>query len=44
MTHLEVIGGELQHVPESIADDLRLPLKNHIFIVQRFYDLRLDLQ
>lgn len=44
LPHLEVVGGKLQHVPESITDDLRLLLKNHTLIVQRFYDLRLDLQ
>lgn len=44
LSHLEVVGGKLQHVPQSIADDLRLPLKNHVLVVQRFYDLRLDLQ
>lgn len=34
-THLKVLKGELQHVSEDIAKDLRLPLHQHIFIIER---------
>lgn len=44
MSYLEVICGELQHVPENITDDLCLPLKNHTLIVQRLYDFGLHLK
>lgn len=43
-THLEVLQGELQHVPEDVAEDLRLALHQHIFIVQRLDHLRLHLE
>lgn len=44
IAYLEVISGELQHVPQNITDDLGLPLQNHILIVQRLYDLWLYLK
>lgn len=44
MSYLEVVSGELQHVPQNIADDLGLPLHEHILIVQRLDDLRLHLE
>lgn len=44
MSYLEVICGELQHVPQDVADDLGLPLYEHILIVQRLDDLRLHLE
>ncbi len=43
-THLEVLQGELQHVSEDITEDLRLPLHQHIFIVQRLDHLRFHLE
>lgn len=44
MSNLEVVRGELQHVPQDVADDLGLPLQDHGLVVQRLYDLRLDLK
>lgn len=44
MSHLEVVCGELQHVPQNITDDLGLPLQNHTLVVQRLYDLGLYLK
>lgn len=38
-SYLEVISGELQHVTQDIADDLRFSLDEHILIVQRLDDL-----
>lgn len=43
MTHLEVLQGELQHVPEDITEDLGLPLDQHTLIVQRLNHLGLHL-
>lgn len=43
-SYLEVVRGELQHVPQDITDDLGLPLQEHIFVVQRLDDLRLYLK
>lgn len=43
-THLEVLQGELQHVTEDITEDLRLPLHQHIFIVQRLDHLWFHLE
>lgn len=43
-THLKVLEGELQHVSEDIAEDLRLPLHQHIFVVQRLDHLWFDLE
>lgn len=42
--YLKVLQGELQHVSEDITEDLRLPLHQHILIVQRLDHLRLHLQ
>lgn len=43
-THLEILEGELQHVPEDVAEDLRLALHKHIFVVERLDHLRLYLE
>lgn len=43
-THLKVLQGKLQHVSEDIAEDLRLPLHQHIFIVERLDHLWFDLE
>lgn len=43
-TYLKVLQGELQHVSEDIAEDLRLPLHQHILVVQWLYHLRFHLQ
>lgn len=43
-TYLKVFQGELQHVSEDIAEDLRLSLHQHILIVQRLDHLRFYLQ
>lgn len=42
--YLKVLQGELQHVSEDITEDLRLPLHQHILIVQRLNHLWFDLQ
>ena len=42
--HLEVVGGELQHVPQDIADDLGLLLDQDALIVQGIHHLWSDLQ
>lgn len=42
--YLKVLQGELQHVSEDITKDLRLPLHQHILIVQRLDHLRFHLQ
>lgn len=42
--YLKVLQGELQHVSEDITEDLRLPLHQHILIVQRLDHLRFHLQ
>ena len=44
VSHLEVVGGELQHVPQDIADDLGLLLDQDALIVQGVHHLRSDLQ
>lgn len=44
MSNLEVVRGELQHVPQNVTDDLGLPLQDHSLVVQRLYDLWLDLK
>lgn len=44
MSNLEVVRGELQHVPQNVTDDLGLPLHNHGLVVQRLYDLWLHLK
>ena len=41
---LEVFQGELQHVPEDIAEDLRLPLDQNILVVQRLDHFGLHLE
>lgn len=43
-SYLEVLLGELQHVPQNVTDDLGLPLYNYILIVQRLYDFWLHLK
>lgn len=42
--YLEVVCGELQHVPQGIADDLGLPLQDHALVIQGLHNLRLHLQ
>lgn len=42
--YLEVVCGELQHVPQDVTDDLGLSLQDHTLIIQRLNDLRLHLQ
>lgn len=42
--YLEVVCGELQHVPQDITDDLGLPLQDHALVIQGLDDLGLHLQ